>query len=165
MTHRHTRARAGASLALLFALSACGGDAGGDARQQAAATPNAQTAAAPDKPAAPADPAQLDAEVARLERQAERNPTDESMREELAKAYVRRGDSHRAAERTRDALRDYQRALRADPDNEQAQRAAAEVSPLVEGEKTGENGEPAPLPITPNVSGEDEKPTPTPKKP
>ena len=165
MTNRHTAARALAALALLFALpfvlSACGGDAGNEARQQAAATPNA----ADNKPAAPADPAQLEADIARLERQAERNPTDASMREELAKAYVRRGDSHRAADRTRDALRDYQRALRADPDNEAAQRAAAEVSPLVEGEQTGENGEPAPLPITPNVADEDEKPMPTPKKP
>lgn len=168
MTNRHTAARTLAALALLFALpfalSACGGDAGDKARQQNAAQ-NAPGAAAPEKAATPADPAQLEADIARLERQAERNPTDASMREELAKAYVRRGDSHRAAERTRDALRDYQRALRADPDNEAAQRAAAEVSPLVEGEQTGENGEPAPLPITPNVADDDEKPTPTPKKP
>jgi len=164
MTNRHTAARTLAALALLFALSACGReDSSREARQQTAATPGAP--AADNKTAAPADPAQLEAEIARLERQAERNPTDESMREELAKAYVRRGDSHRAAERTRDALRDYQRALRADPDNEAAQRAAAEVSPLVEGEQTGENGEPAPLPITPNVADEGEKPTPTPKKP
>ena len=167
MTNSHTASRALASLALLlalpFALPACGGDeAGREGRQKAAATPNVP--ATDSKAAAPADPAQLDAEIARLERQAERNPTDESMREELAKAYVRRGDSHRAAERTREALRDYQRALRADPDNEAAQRAAAEVSPLVEGEQTGENGEPAPLPITPNVADEDEKPTPTPRK-
>jgi cytochrome c-type biogenesis protein CcmH/NrfG len=170
MTNRHTAARTLAAFALLFALPfalpACGGDAGKDGRQQAAATPNATTNAAPEKGSAPADPAQLEAEIARLERQAERNPTDESMQKELAVAYVRRGDSHRAADRTRDALRDYQRALRADPDNEAAQRAAAEVSPLVEGgEKTGENGEPAPLPITPNVADEEEKPTPTPKKP
>jgi len=170
MTKRHTAAPSRAALALLlalpFVLSACGGDAGRDRQKQATAATNAPAAAAaPDKAAAPTDPAQLDAEIARLERQAERNPTDESMREELGRAYVRRGDSHRAADRTREALRDYQRALRADPDNEAAQRAAAEVSPLVEGEQTGENGEPAPLPITPNVADEDEKPTPTPKKP
>ncbi len=170
MTNRHTAPRSLASLALLlalpFALSACGNDAGKEARQKAAAAPNEPATAAPDKAAAaPADPAQLDAEIARLERQAERNPADDSTRAELAVAYVRRGNSHRAAERLREALRDYQRAQRADPDNEAAQRAAAEVSPLVEGEQTGENGEPAPLPITPNVADEDVKPTPTPKKP
>ena len=30
--------------------------------------------------------------------------------------------------------------------------------------RAGENGDPAPLPITPNVADEDGKPTPTPKK-
>ena len=48
-----------------------------------------------------------------------------------------------------------------DPD---AQRNAAEISPLVEGAQTGENGEPAPLPITPGVTADEDKPTPTPKK-
>jgi hypothetical protein len=69
----------------------------------------------------------------------------------------------------REALRDYQNALRNNPDNEEAQQRIAAVSPQVEGEATGENGEPAPLPITPNVTtgdaGETDQPSPTPKAP
>ncbi|HLM55758.1 MAG TPA: tetratricopeptide repeat protein [Pyrinomonadaceae bacterium] len=160
MTNSHTTLKACVALALLLALSACGRDKG---KGGAAQTNAPQNAAA--SPALPADPAQLDAELARLEKHAERNPADDSARSDLAKAYVRRGDSHRAAGRLQEALADYQRALRADPDNEQAQRAAAEISSDVEGERTDENGAPAPLPITPNVADEDGKPTPTPKKP
>ncbi|HEV2862915.1 MAG TPA: tetratricopeptide repeat protein [Pyrinomonadaceae bacterium] len=162
MTNSHTTLGACAALALIFALSACGGDKG---KGGAAQSPAPQTAAAAESPAPPADPAHLDAEIARLEKQAERNPADDSARSDLAKAYVRRGDSHRAANQLQEALVDYQRALRADPDNEQAQRAAAEISPDVEGERTDENGAPAPLPITPNVADEEGKPTQTPKKP
>ena len=162
MTIRHTKLTAPASLALLLALSACGGgDKGkGGANSQGAG----QTAAAPSAEAPVTDPAQLDAEIARLEKQAERNPADDSTRAELAKTYVRRGDAQRSAGRLQEALLDYQRALRADPDNEKASRAIAEVSPDVEGERTDENGAPAPLPITPNVADEERKPTPTPKK-
>ena len=96
--------------------------------------------------------AQLDAEVERLERQAQRNPSDEEVRDALSQAFVRRANARRAAQQLREALRDYQNALRANPDNEEAQRNVAEISPQVEGGATGENGEPAPLPITPNVT-------------
>ncbi len=163
MTNRYT-AKGATAFALLLALSACGGDAGRDAQQPGAAAQQSP-AASSNKPTAVADPAQLEADIARLEREAERNPMDDSARDELARAYVRRGDSHRTAGRLREALLDYQRALRSDPDNEDAQRNAAAISPDVEGEKTGENGEPAPLPITPNVADEEGKPSPTPKKP
>ncbi len=68
-------------------------------------------------------------------------------------------------QRLREAMDDYRRALRNDPDNEEAQRNAAEIAPQVEGTPTGEYGEPAPLPISPNVADDEAKPTPTPKKP
>ena len=161
MTNSHTTFTACAALALLVALSACGRDKGKGGATQ---TPAPQNAAAANADALPADPAQLDAEIARLEKQAERNPADDSARSDVAKAYVRRGDAHRAASRLQEALLDYQRALRADPDNEQAQRAASEITPEVQGEKTDEHGAPAPLPITPNVADEGGSPTPTPKK-
>ena len=162
MNKRHTAPALCSALAFLLALSACGRDKGtGEVAQQSAA----QNSAASNTAAPVTDPAQLDAEIARLEKQAERNPADDSTRAELAKTYVRRGDTHRAASRLQEALLDYQRALRADPDNEQAQRAASEVTPEVQGEKTDEHGAPAPLPITPNVADETGKPTPTPKKP
>jgi hypothetical protein len=60
----------------------------------------------------------------------------------------------------REALGDYQNALRANPDNEEAQRNVAEISPQFEREATGEYGEPAPLPITPNVTSQGAEPTP-----
>jgi cytochrome c-type biogenesis protein CcmH/NrfG len=103
--------------------------------------------------------------VEQLQKRAERNPADDEALSELAKAYVRRGDAERAANRLREALLDYRRAQGADPDNPDAQRNAAEISPLVEGAPTGENGEPAPLPITPGVTDDEERATPTPKKP
>lgn len=107
--------------------------------------------------------AQLSAEVERLEKQAQRNPSDDAVRDALAQAYVRRGDARRAAQQLREALRDYENALRVNPDNEEAQRNVAEISPQVEGGvPTGENGEPAPLPITPNVTGGGDETTPTP---
>jgi tetratricopeptide (TPR) repeat protein len=164
-----TRARnTTAALALLLFACACNrsAPAAGNAQNggaTGAASP--QASAGEGGAAATADISQLDAEVERLEKRAERNPGDDDALSELAKAYVRRGNALRAATRLREALLDYRRAQSADPDNPDAQRNAAEISPLVEGAPTGENGEPAPLPITPGVTDDEDKATPTPKKP
>jgi tetratricopeptide (TPR) repeat protein len=113
----------------------------------------------------PADPAGLSVEIGRLEREAERNPADEETRGELARLYVRRGDALRAAGQTREALADYQSALRYAPDNNEAQSAAAAAIEQLGGEQQeDENGAPVPLPITPGVSDVGGQPTPTPKK-
>ncbi|HVF56368.1 MAG TPA: tetratricopeptide repeat protein [Pyrinomonadaceae bacterium] len=164
-----------AALALALSNVACSRTTPADAgRANASGSANASTQATDSGgvPGAPADTAKLDAEVDRLEKQAERNPADEDSRAALAKAYVRRGNALRDARRLREALLDYQKALRNDPDNEEAQRNVAEITPLVESTPpTGENGEPAPLPISPNVTDEDEQatpqatPQPTPRKP
>ncbi|MCA1621075.1 MAG: tetratricopeptide repeat protein [Acidobacteria bacterium] len=160
------RAAAAPALALLLlavvALQAgCRPDAGPGGGAQAVATPGATPGAA-----APADLATLGAEIERLEREAERNPADEATRDELARVYVRRGNARRGAGQTREALADYQRALRLDPDNDEAQAGAADsAEQLGEAGQEDENGAPVPPPITPNVSDEDAKPTPTPKKP
>lgn len=122
---------------------------------------NAQTGVATNAGNAVEGAANLDATIDRLERQAERNPADDDARLALAKAYVSRGNAMRGASRPREALLDYQKALRNDPDNEEAQKNVAEVTPLVEVPTTGENGEPAPLPISPNVTGADDRPSPT----
>lgn len=162
-----TRARnTTAALALLLFACACnrGAPAAGTAQNGNAAASASPQATDGGGAQSPADLSQLDAEVERLEKRAERNPGDDEALADLAKAYVRRGDAERAASRLREALLDYRRAQSADPDNPDAQRNAAEISPLVEGAPTGENGEPAPLPITPGVTDEEEKPTPTPKK-
>jgi tetratricopeptide (TPR) repeat protein len=110
------------------------------------------------------EPTSYDPEIARLEKEAEKNPGNAEATSELARAYVRRGNALRQAGRLREAMLDYQKAQRYDGDNDEAVRNAAEIAPQVEGTPTGEYGEPAPLPITPNVTGSDEKPSPTPKK-
>lgn len=118
----------------------------------------------------PVDTSKYDAEIARLEMQAEKSPGDDAARISLSKAYLRRADALRGAQQYREALRDYQSALRLDPDNEEVQKKVAEVSQPFESEATGEYGEPAPLPITPGATGADaaaskEKPERSPKKP
>ena len=161
--------RTAAALALLLFACACnrGAPAGNaqDGNAPATASPQASTGTGSGGAQASTDISQLDAEVDQLEKRAERNPGDDEALADLAKAYVRRGDAERAANRLREALLDYRRAQSADPDNPDAQRNAAEISPLVEGAQTGEVGEPAPLPITPGVTDDEEKATPTPKKP
>jgi tetratricopeptide (TPR) repeat protein len=151
----------------LLALSAlapgCGRDAHTNANgagAQASATPGAAAVEA-----APADLAKLAAEIESLEKQAERNPADEETRGEVARAYVRRGNALRAAGQLREALADYQSALRFAPDNDEAQANAAAVDQQLGGDQQeDENGAPVPLPITPGVADEDARATPTPKK-
>jgi tetratricopeptide (TPR) repeat protein len=153
---------AAVSGALLFASAACreGGTNESAQTNGGAASNNSANNAA----AAGGDPAKLDAEIERFEKQAEKNPGNAETLAELSRAYARRGNSHREAGRLREAMDDYRRALSKDPDNEEAQRNAAEIAPQVEGTPTGEYGEPAPLPISPNVADDEAKPTPTPKK-
>ena len=167
-TRRMSGAAAASTLTLLLALAALTAGClrnprtntnGGAA--EAGATPGATAG-----PGAPTDSAKLDAEIARLESQAERNPADEETRDELARVYVRRGNNLRNAGQLREALADYQRALRLDPENDEAQAGSAAATEQLGGEQEDENGAPAPLPITPNVADVVGKatPTPTPKK-
>ena len=170
----------GVVLLMLAALgfSACNESGPPTATQQpmanTSATAPAADAASQTAPAAglPVDTAKYDAEIARLEMQAEKSPGDDAARISLSKAYLRRADALRGAQQYREALRDYQSALRLDPENEEVQKKVAEVSQPFESETTGEYGEPAPLPITPGATGADEeaktakeKPERSPKKP
>src|SRR5688500_14735379 len=117
MTLRHTRgrARAFAACALLAAFAACGGG-GEQSATQGNSAPNAQANTAA------ATTAGLDGEIERLEKVAQRNPGDDETRDKLAGAYVRRANSLRASQQLKEALRDYQHALRINPDNEEAQK-------------------------------------------
>ena len=161
MERRTTNGRAATAsaltllLALTALLAACGkgaqGNANGAGAQAGSPQPGANGAGA-------SDTAKLAAEIERLEKQAERNPADAETRDQLARAYVSRGNAQRSAGQLREAIADYQRALRLDPDNAEAQNNAAAATAQLGGEQEGENGEPAPLPITPNVADEDEKP-------
>ena len=141
-------------LAAALVVSACDNDSG-DAKTNARAV-NSSAASAPNTSAGQS----LDDEIARLERLAERSPNDDAARSQLAVLYVRRGNNLRAANDLAGALKDYQSAIQYDPDNEEALKNVAELRPQVEGERTGEYGEPEPLPITPSVtSGEESAPT------
>jgi tetratricopeptide (TPR) repeat protein len=150
------------AFALLLLLTGCGKGRQPEA-PRVGATPSPQQTS----DGATGDVAALDADIERLEKQAERNPGDDDTRDELARAYVRRGDAVRAAGKLNEALSDYQRALRLNPDNLEAQNNAAATKEQLGGQQQeGENGEPAPLPITPNVADEDERTVakPTPRK-
>lgn len=167
-TGRKTTGAAGASALALLLLALFATQAGcrREARPGAGGGNVAQAGASPAATAgdsAPADLNKLGAEIEKLERQAERNPADEETRDELARVYVRRANALRGAGQTREALSDYQRALRLDPDSDEAQAGAAATAEQLGGaQQEDENGAPVPPPITPNVADEDAKPTPTP---
>ena len=153
-----------ALVALAALASGCGGASNNARQSNAGAQPSSQ----PNVNAAVAsnvDVAKLNEDIERLEKSAERNPGDEDTRDELAQAYVRRGDAERATDQPQEALRDYQRALRLDPDNAEAQKNAADTQEQLGGEqREDENGAPVPPPITPNVADEDDKPAATPSE-
>jgi cytochrome c-type biogenesis protein CcmH/NrfG len=154
------------TFALLVALVAL--QAGCRRGAPPAANANNATQAADAQPkaaASPADISQLNREIERLEKQAERNPADEETQDELARVYVKRAKVEQGGGQYQEALDDYQRALRHDPDNDDAQAGAASATEAIGGDKEDENGAPAPLPITPGVADEEGKPAPTPKKP
>ena len=169
-----TTTRAAALALLALCLCACRPEQTGN---NATNTPQPTRSSADDSAAAaPSSPdtGGLDSEIARLTQQAEKSPGDQDTLDALSKAYYRRGEARRGANQLRDALTDYQSAIRANPDNEEAKQRVAEISPQFERETTGEYGEPPPLPITPNVTTGDEgntdpapaqdTPTPTRKK-
>ncbi|MFL6254768.1 MAG: tetratricopeptide repeat protein [Pyrinomonadaceae bacterium] len=149
-------------VALVSLQAGCRRGAQGNANANAG-----KAAAAKEDGAAPStDISQLNGEIERLEKQAERNPADEDTQDELARTYVKRAKAEQAGGQFQEALVDYQSALRHDPDNDDAQAGAAAVDQQLGGDQQeDENGAPAPLPITPGVADEEGKPTPTPKKP
>ena len=152
-------AKAVSAFALLALACACGGASKNAQQSNSAATQSSAQSNASGGPAASGvDVEKLNAEIERLEKATERNPADDDTRDDLAKAYVSRGDAERAQSQLQEALRDYQRALRLDPDNAEAQKNAYDTQEQLGGEQQeDENGAPAPAPITPNVADEDDK--------
>ncbi|HEX8473357.1 MAG TPA: tetratricopeptide repeat protein [Pyrinomonadaceae bacterium] len=154
-------ARALSSLLLAISVCACAasenrnGDGATTATTGNSASANGANAATDASGGAQTGTAKFDAEIANLEKQAEKNPGDDELRDALSQAYLRRANALRDAQQLKEALRDYRKALSNNPDNEEAQQRAAEIGAQVEGELTGENGEPAPLPISPNVTTDD----------
>ncbi|HVF50322.1 MAG TPA: hypothetical protein VNA19_09565 [Pyrinomonadaceae bacterium] len=162
---------AACALVFFFVLTqgACRRDASPNTNGAAnanASNSGATANAAPPAPGGTLNTSKLDAEIARLEKEAERNPGDGETLNALSQAYASRAGALQQTQQLREALRDYRSALRNNPDNEEAQQRVAEISKQLEGEGTGENGEPAPLPITPNVTtgddGQTDNPSPSP---
>jgi len=98
------------------------------------------------------DTSKLDAEIARLEQQAEKNPDDDSVLGALADAYVRRGHALHEARRLTDALHDYQSALRYSPDHEEANLRVAQITQEIGAEPHAEDGKPVAVPAKPGAN-------------
>jgi tetratricopeptide (TPR) repeat protein len=155
----------------LLALGGCGGSAPVATNQQAtapadrAATSNAQnTQGAPVAAASPrasttttaagggepVDTSKYDAEIKRLEEKAKKGSADQGTRLALSKAYTDRGDALTGVRQYRAALGDYRRALRNDPNNEQAQQMSGTIISILKSmgrDVPPEGQEPAPLPL------------------
>jgi tetratricopeptide (TPR) repeat protein len=153
----------------LLALKGCGGSVPVATNQQATApanrtatanvqnTPSAPAAAASPRSSTtaaaggePVDTSKYDAEIKRLEEKAKKGSTDQGTRLALAKAYTERGDALTGVRQYRAALGDYRRALRNDPNNEQAQQMSGTIISILKSmgrDIPPEGQEPAPLPL------------------
>ncbi len=98
------------------------------------------------------DNSKLDAEIVRLEQEAEKNPDDETMLGALADAYVKRGAALHDAQRLADALRDYQSALKYSPNHEEANLRVAQITQEIGAEPHAEDGKPVSIPAKPGTS-------------
>jgi cytochrome c-type biogenesis protein CcmH/NrfG len=79
------------------------------------------------------DTSKYDAEIKQLEERAKKNPADQQTRISLAKAYTARGDALTGVRQYNAALGDYRRALRNDPNNEQARQMAGTIISIYKG--------------------------------
>ena len=132
------------------AALAASGCAGG--RREAANRPSSPSNAAPTPTAAPKDIGKLDAEIARLEGQAAKDPDDRTVRDSLADAFVSRGNLHLEARRLDQALSDFKNALSHKPDHEEAQERITQIGSETQREPVGDDGRPVTVPAAPGAS-------------
>ena len=136
-----------ACCAAALAASGCAGDSREAAnRPPPAANANANAAVAAK------DIGKLDAEIARLEAEAAKDPDDRTVRDALADAFVSRGNLHREARRLDQALSDYQNALSHKPDHEEAQEHITQINNEQEREPVGDDGRPVTVPAAPGAT-------------
>jgi tetratricopeptide (TPR) repeat protein len=132
--------------AALAASWACAGES------RRAANQSAQSNAAATPTAATKDLGKLDAEIARLEALAAKDPDDSTVRDALADALVSRGNLHREAHRLDQALADFQNALSLRPDHEEAQERITQINNEQEREPVGDDGRPVTVPASPGAT-------------
>jgi len=99
--------------------------------------------------AASGQPDELDAEIARLEREAEKDPDDDVTRTFLAQAYFLRGSALQQSGKLDEAMRDFQNALRFDPAHEEANIRLAQITREKEPDPRADDGKPVAIPATP----------------
>ncbi len=90
-----------------------------------AASPKSSTPATSN--VEPVDTSKYDAEIKRLEEKAKKGTGDQQTRVALGKAYANRGDALTGVRQYSAALGDYRRALRYDPNNEQARQMSGTI--------------------------------------
>jgi len=146
-------------LASVLLCGACGKNASDEGNASNAAN-NAATSSGMNGNASNVAPAsgqalditKLDAEIARLEQQAEKNPDDDTTLGALADAYVKRGAALHDAQRLADALRDYQNALKYSPNHEEANLRVAQITQEIGAEPHAEDGKPVSVPAKPGAN-------------
>jgi tetratricopeptide (TPR) repeat protein len=98
------------------------------------------------------DIGKLDAEIARLEAQAAKDPDDGTVRDALADAFVRRGNVHLEARRLDQALSDFKNALSHKPDHDEAQERITQINSETQREPVGDDGRPVTVPAAPGTA-------------
>lgn len=94
------------------------------------------------------DTSRYDAEIKRLEEKARKKTPDQATRLALAKVYTDRGDALTGVRQYRAALGDYRRALRLDPNDEQARQMSGTIIGILKSmgrDVPPEGQEPSPL--------------------
>lgn len=95
------------------------------------------------------DTTKYDAEIARLQKQAEKRAGGESEQSALAHAYLERANALTKARQYRAALGDYRRTLKYDPANDEAKQMAGTIVAILRQmgrDVPAEGAEPSPLP-------------------
>ena len=98
----------------------------------------------------PIDTSQLNAEVESAEKTLKAKPGDEAAKKSLAEAYVKRGMALTDARQYASALGDYRKALKLDPNNEEAKKWVEQIVGIYESinrDYPKEGEEPPPLPF------------------
>jgi tetratricopeptide (TPR) repeat protein len=95
------------------------------------------------------DTSKYDAEVERLNKQAEKKGGSDADRAALAHAYLDRANALTKARQYRAALGDYRRTLKYDPSNDEAKEMAGTIVSILQQmgrDVPAEGAEPSPLP-------------------